>query len=235
MSLLTLKNLQIHYGGINAVKGIDLCVEEGELVTLIGANGAGKTSTLNAIAGLLPYSGSIHYAAEDLQTVPTHARVSKGLVLVPEGRGIFPRLSVYENLLMGAFHRRDQAQINSDLEQMLAWFPRLAERAKQAAGTLSGGEQQMLAMSRALMGRPRLLLLDEPSMGLAPIMIDKIFDIIQKIKAQGVSILLIEQNARMALAAADRAYVLESGSIYLQGPAQSLLHDERVLSAYLGH
>lgn len=235
MSLLTLKNLQIHYGGINAVKGIDLCVEEGELVTLIGANGAGKTSTLNAIAGLLPYSGSIHYAAEDLKTVPTHARVSKGLVLVPEGRGIFPRLSVYENLLMGAFHRRDQAQINADLEQMLAWFPRLAERAKQAAGTLSGGEQQMLAMSRALMGRPHLLLLDEPSMGLAPIMIDKIFDIIQKIKAQGVSILLIEQNARMALAAADRAYVLESGNIYLQGSAQTLLHDERVLSAYLGH
>jgi branched-chain amino acid transport system ATP-binding protein len=235
MSLLTLTNLQIHYGGINAVKGIDLCVEEGELVTLIGANGAGKTSTLNAIAGLLPYSGSIHYADENLQAVPTYARVSKGLVLVPEGRGIFPRLSVYENLLMGAFHRRDQAQINTDLAQMLAWFPRLAERAKQAAGTLSGGEQQMLAMSRALMGRPRLLLLDEPSMGLAPIMIDKIFDIIQKIKAQGVSILLIEQNARMALAAADRAYVLESGSIYLQGSAQTLLHDERVLSAYLGH
>ncbi len=236
MSLLALENLSIAYGGIKAVKGVSLAVEEGELVTLIGANGAGKTTTLNTLGGLLtPASGSIKYAGKDLLRIPAHDRVREGMALVPEGRGIFSRLTVRENLQMGAFHRHDKADIAADLEKSFALFSRLKEREDQLAGTLSGGEQQMLAIARALMSRPRLLLLDEPSMGLAPLMVEKIFEIIREINAQGVAILLIEQNARLALAAAKRAYVMESGSITLSGPAVELAADERVRAAYLGH
>ncbi|MES2917098.1 MAG: ABC transporter ATP-binding protein [Pseudomonadota bacterium] len=236
MSLLSVEDLAVAYGGIQAVKGISLTVEEGELVTLIGANGAGKTTTLNTLGGLLtPVTGTIRYAGQDLATVPAHDRVRHGLALVPEGRGIFARLTVAENLLMGAFHRNDKAAIRTDLEKSYALFPRLKEREQQLAGTLSGGEQQMLAIGRALMSKPRLLLLDEPSMGLAPIMVDKIFSIIREINAAGVAILLIEQNARLALQAASRAYVMESGAITLSGPAAELAADERVRAAYLGH
>jgi len=236
MSLLSLENLCISYGGIKAVQGISLTVEEGELVTLIGANGAGKTTTLNTLGGLIPpSSGSIHYAGKDLLRIPAHERVKQGLALVPEGRGIFSRLTVRENLLMGAFHRHDKVDIASDLEKSFALFSRLRERESQLAGTLSGGEQQMLAIARALMSRPRLLLLDEPSMGLAPLMVEKIFEIIRRINGEGVAVLLIEQNARLALAAAKRAYVMETGSITLSGLAADLAADERVRAAYLGH
>jgi branched-chain amino acid transport system ATP-binding protein len=236
MSLLSVENLAVAYGGIQAVKGISLTVEEGELVTLIGANGAGKTTTLNTLGGLLPVNGGkIRYAAQDLAALPAHDRVRHGLALVPEGRGIFGRLTVSENLLMGAFHRNDKPAIRSDLDKAYELFPRLREREQQLAGTLSGGEQQMLAIGRALMSRPRLLLLDEPSMGLAPLMVEKIFSIIREINAQGVAILLVEQNARLALAAAQRAYVMESGCITLQGAAAELAADERVRAAYLGH
>jgi branched-chain amino acid transport system ATP-binding protein len=236
MSLLDVRNLAVAYGGIQAVKGISLSVAEGELVTLIGANGAGKTTTLNTLGGLLaPAGGEIRYGGRDLAAIPAHDRVRHGLALVPEGRGIFGRLTVAENLLMGAFHRNDRAAIRTDLEKAYGLFPRLKEREQQLAGTLSGGEQQMLAICRALMSRPKLLLLDEPSMGLAPIMVDKIFAIIREINAQGVAILLIEQNARLALQAASRAYVMESGAITLSGPASELAADERVRAAYLGH
>jgi branched-chain amino acid transport system ATP-binding protein len=236
MSLLAISNLSIAYGGIKAVKGISLNVEEGELVTLIGANGAGKTTTLNALGGLLtPADGTLQYAGHDLLKMPAHERVRHGLALVPEGRGVFARLTVSENLLMGAYHRNDKAGIATDLQKAYTLFPRLKEREHQLAGTLSGGEQQMLAMGRALMSRPRLLLLDEPSMGLAPLMVEKIFEIIRTINAEGVAILLIEQNARLALAAAHRAYVMESGTITLSGPALELAADERVKAAYLGH
>ena len=236
MSLLSLENLCISYGGIKAVQGISLTVEEGELVTLIGANGAGKTTTLNTLGGLItPSAGSIRYAGEDLLRIPAHDRVRHGLALVPEGRGIFSRLTVAENLLMGAFHRHDKTEIAADLEKSYALFPRLREREQQLAGTLSGGEQQMLAIGRALMSRPRLLLLDEPSMGLAPLMVEKIFEIIRRINGEGVAVLLIEQNARLALAAAKRAYVMETGSITLSGVAADLAADERVRAAYLGH
>jgi branched-chain amino acid transport system ATP-binding protein len=235
-ALLSVENLKIAYGGIQAVKGIGLTVGEGELVTLIGANGAGKTTTLNTLGGLLkPQSGRITYAGHDLSRLAAHDRVRHGLALVPEGRGIFGSLSVVENLLMGAFHRHDKAGIAADLERSYELFPRLREREHQLAGTLSGGEQQMLAICRALMSRPRLLLLDEPSMGLAPIMVEKIFSIIREINGLGVAILLIEQNARLALAAARRAYVMESGLITLSGPAAELAADERVRAAYLGH
>lgn len=236
MSLLAIENLGVAYGGIQAVKGISLTVDEGELVTLIGANGAGKTTTLNTLGGLLPAAqGSLRYDGQDLATIPAHDRVRHGLALVPEGRGIFARLTVVENLLMGAFHRNDRAEIRADLENAYGLFPRLREREHQLAGTLSGGEQQMLAMGRALMSRPRLLLLDEPSMGLAPLMVEKIFSIIREINSRGVAILLVEQNARLALAAARRAYVMESGSITLSGVAADLAADERVRAAYLGH
>ena len=236
MSLLAINNLSVAYGGIKAVKGISLTVEDGELVTLIGANGAGKTTTLNTLGGLLtPASGSVQYAGHDLVKLPAHDRVRQGLALVPEGRGVFARLTVAENLLMGAYHRHDRAGIAADLEKSYSLFPRLKEREHQLAGTLSGGEQQMLAIGRALMSRPRLLLLDEPSMGLAPLMVEKIFGIIRTINADGVAILLIEQNARLALAAANRAYVMESGTITLSGPAAELAADERVKAAYLGH
>lgn len=235
-ALLNVENLHIAYGGIKAVKGISFQVNEGELVTLIGANGAGKTTTLNLLGGLLKaVSGSVHYAGQNLFDIPAHERIRHGLALVPEGRGIFGGLTVAENLQMGAFHRKDNTETRLDMEKMYALFPRLKEREHQLAGTLSGGEQQMVAIGRALMSKPRLLLLDEPSMGLAPLMVEKIFEIIRTISAQGVAILLVEQNARLALAAAQRAYVMESGSITLHGLAQELALDERVRAAYLGH
>jgi branched-chain amino acid transport system ATP-binding protein len=234
--LLQIDHLSIAYGGIKAVKEISLTVHCGELVSLIGANGAGKTTTLNTLGGLLnATAGQVRYADQNLLTLPTHDRVRNGLALVPEGRGIFASLTVSENLLMGAFYRNDKEGIRDDIENAYALFPRLKEREHQLAGTLSGGEQQMLAMGRALMSRPRLLLLDEPSMGLAPLMVEKVFDIIRTINAQGVAILLVEQNARMALAAAKRAYVMESGCITLSGAASDLASDERVRAAYLGH
>ena len=235
MSLLSVKGLEVRYGGIRAVKGIDLHVEEGELVCLIGANGAGKTSTLKAICGLLPAAaGRVEYAGGQASGQPAFRLARAGLVMVPEGRGIFGQLTVEENLSMGAFAREDRAAVLRDRERMYALFPRLYERRAQSAGTLSGGEQQMLAMGRALMSRPRLLLLDEPSMGLAPLMVAKIFEVVRDVAAQGMTILLVEQNARMALEAAGRAYVMESGAITLSGPAAQLLHDPAVRAAYLG-
>ncbi|MEL0027121.1 MAG: ABC transporter ATP-binding protein [Perlucidibaca sp.] len=233
--MLEVTGLTIAYGGIQAVKGIDLSVGAGELVSLIGANGAGKSSTLAALGGLLkPCAGSLRYAGEDLLALPAHHRVAHGLALVPEGRGIFPRLTVIENLQMGAYSRRDKAGIAADLARMLELFPRLRERRWQLAGTLSGGEQQMVAIARALMSRPRLLLLDEPSMGLAPILVEQIFAIIRQIVSEGVALLLVEQNARQALEIASRAYVMESGCITLSGPAAGLAADPRVRAAYLG-
>ncbi len=235
MSLLEVKGLEVHYGGIRAVKGVDLEVREGELVCLIGANGAGKTSTLKALCGMLPVAaGSVRYAGEAVTGVPSFRLVRKGLVLVPEGRGIFGQLTVAENLSMGAFARDDAAAVKRDFDRMLALFPRLAERSTQSAGTLSGGEQQMLALGRALMSKPRLLVLDEPSMGLAPLMVQKIFDVVRQIASEGVTILLVEQNARLALEAASRGYVMESGAITLAGEAKVLLADPRVREAYLG-
>ena len=234
-ALLAVENLKVSYGGIHALKGIDLRVAHGELVTLIGSNGAGKTTLLKTLAGLLhPSAGKISYAGESLQHCAAHQRVRKGLALVPEGRGIFARLSVQENLQMGAYSRSDQHEMAADLARMLELFPRLAERKDQLAGTLSGGEQQMVAIARALMSRPKLLMLDEPSMGLAPLMVAKIFDTIRDISAQGVSILLVEQNARLALQVAQRGYVLESGMITLTGAASDLLGSDAVQRAYLG-
>ena len=235
MSLLEVKGLEVHYGGIRAVKGVDLEVREGELVCLIGANGAGKTSTLKALCGMLPVAaGSVRYAGEAVTGVPSFRLVRKGLVLVPEGRGIFGQLTVAENLSMGAFARDDAAEVKRDFDKMLALFPRLAERSAQSAGTLSGGEQQMLALGRALMSKPKLLVLDEPSMGLAPLMVQKIFDVVRQIAMEGVTILLVEQNAKLALEAASRGYVMESGAITLAGDAKALLADPRVREAYLG-
>jgi len=233
--LLSLENLKVSYGGIQAVKGIDLHVAPGELVALIGSNGAGKTTTLKALAGLLhPASGKIHYNGQSLRNIPSHQRVRAGLALVPECRGIFARLTVAENLLMGAYCRHDQADIALDLQHIYELFPRLAERRAQLAGTLSGGEQQMVAIGRALMSRPKVLMLDEPSMGLAPMLVARIFETIRSISAQGVSILLVEQNARLALEVANRGYVLESGLITLSGAAADLLGSEAVRRAYLG-
>ena len=233
--LLEVHGLKVAYGGIQALKGIDLTVAPGELVTLIGSNGAGKTTTLKSLAGLLhPSEGKIHYAGISLRNIPPHQRVHNGLALVPEGRGIFARLTVAENLLMGAYTRNDHPQIALDLEQKYELFPRLAERRMQLAGTLSGGEQQMVAMARALMSRPQLLMLDEPSMGLAPMMVTKIFETIRDISGQGVSILLVEQNAKLALEVAQRGYVLESGLITLAGASDDLLGSDAVQRAYLG-
>jgi branched-chain amino acid transport system ATP-binding protein len=232
--LLEAKALEVHYGGIRAVRGIDLEVGEGELVCLIGANGAGKTSTVKALARLIPSRHSVlSYAGEDISRVPVHELPRRGLVMVPEGRGIFAQLTVEENLAMGAYAcaKRDSRE---RAEQQFATFPRLKERRSQVAGTLSGGEQQMLAIARALMGRPRLLLLDEPSMGLAPLMVRKIFQVVREIAQRGMTILLIEQNARMALEVATRGYVMESGSITLAGDAKRLLADPKVRAAYLG-
>jgi len=240
--VLKVTRLQVAYGGIQAVKGIDFEVRPGELVTLIGANGAGKTTTLKALTGDLAWSGQIELFGESIQGIPTHTLVRRGLALVPEGRGVFARMSVIENLQMGAFSHtgagnnagNNAAEIAADIERMLTLFPRLRERTKQLAGTMSGGEQQMLAMSRALMGRPRLLLLDEPSMGLSPILVEKIFDVIRTVSAAGTPILLVEQNARLALGCAHRGYVMESGQITLTDAASVLLNDARVRSAYLG-
>jgi len=234
MSLLQVKGLEVRYGGIRAVKGVDLAVDEGELVCLIGANGAGKTSTLKAICGLLPsHTGSVRYAGEEISRLPVYELPRRGLVMVPEGRGIFPQLTVAENLAMGAYARRDP-NVAQDLERMHGLFPRLAERRSQTAGTLSGGEQQMLAIGRALMSRPKLLLLDEPSMGLAPLMVAKILEIVREIARQGVTILLVEQNAKLALEIAVRGYVMESGELALAADSASLLADPRVREAYLG-
>jgi branched-chain amino acid transport system ATP-binding protein len=232
--LLEVRGLEVHYGGIRAVKGIDLDVGEGELVCLIGANGAGKSSTLRAICGLLPArSGQVRYAGEDVARLETHELPRRGLVMVPEGRGIFPQLTVAENLAMGAYTRDDE-EIAQDMERQYRTFPRLKERHTQVAGTLSGGEQQMLAIARALMARPKLLLLDEPSMGLAPRLVAKIFEIVREIAGCGVTILLVEQNARLALEVAHRGYVMESGTIGLTGEAKALLENPRVREAYLG-
>jgi len=230
---LRISELRVSYGAIEAVKSIDLEVRAGELVALIGANGAGKTSSLKAIAGLLPWSGSIELFGEPIHAVPAHQLPARGLALVPEGRGLFARMTVAENLQMGAFTRRD-GQIADDFEKMYQRFPRLKERARQLAGTLSGGEQQMLAMARALMARPRLLLLDEPSMGLSPILVERIFAVIREVSSDGISMLLVEQNARLALEIAQRGYVMESGQVSFSGPASELLHDPRVREAYLG-
>jgi len=233
--ILEVHDLKVSYGGIHALKGIDLHIAAGELVALIGSNGAGKTTTLKALAGMLHCTaGKLHYQGNSLHHVPSHQRVNSGLALVPEGRGIFARLTVVENLQMGAYIRNDDKQVSADLERMYELFPRLAERRTQLAGTLSGGEQQLVAMARALMSRPKLLMLDEPSMGLAPMMVAKIFETIKEISAQGVSILLVEQNAKLALEAAQRGYVLESGTITLSGDAKELLGSEAVQRAYLG-
>ncbi len=231
--LLSATNLEVHYAGIAAVKGVSFAIEEGEMVCLIGANGAGKTSTMKALARMIPSRGNIHYGGERLGATPSHALIARGLALVPEGRGVFARMSVAENLAMGAFHRRD-SEVAADLARVYRLLPRLKERCAQLAGTLSGGEQQMLAIGRAVMGKPRLLLLDEPSMGLAPLMVQRIFEVIGEIAASGVSILLVEQNARLALDVCDRGYVMESGQITLAGNAASLAADPRVRAAYLG-
>ncbi len=233
--LLELRDLDVAYGGIRAVRGLNLVVNRGELVCLIGANGAGKSTTLRAICGLVPRAGGdILYEGQSIAGVPSYMLVRRGLVMVPEGRGIFGQLTIEENLAMGAYTRRDAEEVQRDVEHVLELFPRLRERLKQSAGTLSGGEQQMLAMGRAMISRPRLLLLDEPSMGLAPIMVDKIFEVIRTIADDGVTILLIEQNARLALEASHRGYVMESGRLILEGPSQQLLDDPKVRAAYLG-
>ena len=234
MNMLEVRALEVAYGGIKAVKGVDLDVREGELVTLIGANGAGKTTLLKALAGLLkPASGSVRYNGRDVTGAPAFELVRAGLALVPEGRGVFGRLTVEENLAMGAYSRRDRG-VADDYKRAYALFPRLEERRRQLAGTLSGGEQQMLAMARALMSRPRLILFDEPSMGLAPLMVQKIFETIKAVAAEGVTLLLVEQNAKIALEICNRGYVMESGGIVLADSAQALLTNPQVRHAYLG-
>ena len=233
-AMLEVTDLHVAYGGINAVKGIDLTVQTGEMVALIGANGAGKTTSLKAMCGLLPYRGQVRLRGEPVGKLASFELVELGMALVPEGRGIFGRLSVQENLQMGAYARRNAAEIRADLERIYALFPRLAQRRRQTGGTLSGGEQQMLAIGRALMSRPKLLLLDEPSMGLAPIMVEKIFDTIRKVASDGVTVLLVEQNARLALEVSQRGYVMESGRIALADRASVLLDDPKVRQSYLG-
>lgn len=233
--MLKIDNLKVSYGGIEALKGISLEVEEGKIVALIGANGAGKSTTLRSIVGLVkPESGSIIYQGEDLAKVETKDLVKRGITLVPEGRRVFPNLTVLENLKIGAFYRTDEKNIKEDLEWVYTLFPRLKERTWQLAGTLSGGEQQMLAVGRALMSRPKLLMMDEPSLGLAPLIVKEIFNIIQEIHKQGVTILLIEQNANVSLKIADEAYVMETGLITLKGTGKELLNNEEVKKAYLG-
>jgi branched-chain amino acid transport system ATP-binding protein len=235
VNLLDVRNLKVAYGNVTAVKGIDFTVATGELVCLIGANGAGKTTALKALAGMLRVNhGTIHYDGQPLTHTPAHERVPRGIALVPEGRGIFGRLTVEENLLLGAYRRDDAAAVHQDLDHVQTLFPRLAERRRQSAGTLSGGEQQMLAIARALMSRPKLLLLDEPSMGLAPILVQKIFETIRRIAAEGVTLLLVEQNARLALEVSHRGYVMESGRITLADDAKRLLANPEVQRAYLG-
>ncbi len=233
--MLEVNNLHVYYGSIHALKGITFHVDEGEIVALIGANGAGKSTTLSTISGLLqPREGSVKFRGEDITLTPAEQTVQKGVVQVPEGRKIFATLTVMENLEMGAYTQRDKNQFKRDLDYVFELFPRLKERQKQLGGTFSGGEQQMLAMARALMSHPTMLLLDEPSMGLSPILVEQIFDIIQSINKQGTSILLVEQNAQMALSIADRAYVLETGEINLEGSAEEVLNNPSVIEAYLG-
>jgi branched-chain amino acid transport system ATP-binding protein len=232
---LKVTGLKVAYGGIQAVKGVDFEVHEGELVSLIGSNGAGKTTTMKAITGSLPINdGDIQYLGRSIRGQGPWDLVRQGLAMVPEGRGVFARMSIMENLQMGAYIRNDKAEIAADVEKVFGIFPRLKERRDQLAGTLSGGEQQMLAMARALMSSPKLLLMDEPSMGLSPIMVDKIFEVVGDVSAQGVTILLVEQNARRALGIAKRGYVMESGIITMSGDAKQMLHDPKVRAAYLG-
>ena len=235
MSLLEIENLEVYYGAINALKGISFNVEQGEIIALIGANGAGKTTTLHTITGLIPArSGSIRFNGKDISKVPAHKIVSMGMAHVPEGRRVFAQLSVYENLILGAYTRKDKSEIADSLERVFERFPRLKERKTQSAGTLSGGEQQMLAMGRALMSKPDVILMDEPSMGLSPLYVNEIFDIIREINQSGTTVLLVEQNAKKALSMANRAYVLETGKISLSGDAKELMDNEQVKKAYLG-
>ena len=234
-TLLKVGGLKVAYGGIQAVKGVDFEVREGELVSLIGSNGAGKTTTMKAITGLLPFAGGdIHYLGQSIRGRGAWELVKQGLAMVPEGRGVFTRMTITENLQMGAHIRKDKAGIAQDMERVFTTFPRLKERKDQLAGTMSGGEQQMLAMGRALMSRPKVLLMDEPSMGLSPIMVDKIFEVVSDVHKQGVTILLVEQNASRALEIADRGYVMESGLISMSGDAKEMLNDPKVRAAYLG-
>ena len=235
MAMLEVKDLQVYYGVIQALKGISFHVNQGEVIALIGANGAGKTTTLQTLTGILsPKSGSIGFEGKDLTRTPAHKIVEMGMAHVPEGRRVFADMSVYENLLLGAYTRKDKAEIAESLTSVYKRFPRLEERKGQRAGTLSGGEQQMLAMGRALMSKPRIILMDEPSMGLSPIFVNEIFDIIREVSESGTTVLLVEQNAKKALSIADRAYVLETGSITMDGKAEDLLNDEAVQKAYLG-
>lgn len=234
-TLLKVTGLKVAYGGIQAVKGVDFEVNEGELVSLIGSNGAGKTTTMKAITGILPINeGDIEYLGKSIRGQGPWDLVKQGLAMVPEGRGVFTRMSILENLHMGAYVRDDKAEILNDIDKVFTIFPRLKERSNQLAGTMSGGEQQMLAMGRALMSRPKVLLLDEPSMGLSPIMVDKIFEVVRDVYAQGVTVLLVEQNASRALAIANRGYVMDSGLITMTGPGKEMLTDPRVRAAYLG-
>lgn len=235
MAMLEVRDLNVFFGVIQAIKNVSFDVNQGEVVALIGANGAGKTTTLHTVTGLLPAaSGTITLDGKDLGKVPAHKIVSMGMAHVPEGRRVFAQLSVYDNLKLGAFTRKDKKEIEESLEMVFESFPRLKERRNQVAGTLSGGEQQMLAMGRALMSKPRIILMDEPSMGLSPLYVTEIFEIIKKIKSEGTTVLLVEQNANMALQVADRAYVLETGKIIMDGKASDLMNDERVRKAYLG-
>lgn len=235
MAMLEVKDLEVYYGMIQAIKGISFEVNKGEVIALIGANGAGKTTTLHTITGLLsPKKGSVMFEGKDITKIPAHKIVSMGMAHVPEGRRVFADLSVYENLKLGAYTRKDKENLNKDLESIYERFPRLAERKNQSAGTLSGGEQQMLAMGRALMSKPSIILMDEPSMGLSPILVNEIFDIIESISKSGTTVLLVEQNAKKALSIADRAYVLETGKIVTSGKTSELLEDDSIKKAYLG-
>ena len=235
MAMLEIKDLEVYYGMIQAIKGVSFQVNEGEIVSLIGANGAGKTTILHTITGLLsPKKGSVIFEGKDITKTPAHKIVSLGMAHVPEGRRVFAQLSVYQNLKMGAFTRSNKEEIEASLEAVYKRFPRLEERKNQIAGTLSGGEQQMLAMGRALMSKPRIILMDEPSMGLSPILVNEIFDIIQSVSASGTTVLLVEQNAKKALSIADRAYVLETGNITMSGDAKELMNDDSIKKAYLG-
>ena len=235
MAMLEVKDLEVYYGVIQAIKGVSFEVNQGEVIALIGANGAGKTTILHTVTGLLsPKKGQMFFEGKDITKVPAHKIVSMGMAHVPEGRRVFAELSVYENLKMGAYTRKDKSEIEESLENVYRRFPRLEERKNQMAGTLSGGEQQMLAMGRALMSKPKIILMDEPSMGLSPILVNEIFDIIQAVSESGTTVLLVEQNAKKALAIADRAYVLETGNIVLEGKAKDLLEDDSIKKAYLG-
>lgn len=235
MAMLEVKDLQVYYGMIQAIKGISFEVNQGEVIALIGANGAGKTTILHTVTGLIaPKAGSIVFEGQDITKIPAHKIVSMGMAHVPEGRRVFAQLSVYDNLKMGAYTRKDKNEIEESLEMVYKRFPRLEERKNQMAGTLSGGEQQMLAMGRALMSKPKIILMDEPSMGLSPIFVNEIFDIIQEVSASGTTVLLVEQNAKKALSIADRAYVLETGNIALEGEAKVLMNDDSIKKAYLG-